>query len=98
MAYQKHRLFSDLSTVSRSNRIHLLNEGLINKNDSVVGWTRLAPKLTSRELTQLQAKALVLLEIESAEPREDIIKRLVSYLSYSGKEQTLDAINKILTK
>jgi len=98
MTKRKHKIFSDLTTVSRGNRIHLLNEKLIDKNDRVASWIRLAPRLVSRELTQLQAKALVLLELEADSPREDLITRLVSYLSYSDKEQTMSAINKILAK
>lgn len=95
---KKYRLFPDVATVSRSNRIALKMTGLLNANDTVVSWTRLAPQLRDRQVTQIAAKCLVLLELDQPEPREDLIRRLVSYLSYSGKEHTMQEIEKILKK
>ena len=95
---KKPKLFSDVTSVSRGNRIGLQKSGFLNKDDTVVGWQRLAPRLRDRELTQRCAKMLVLLELDQPEPRADLVRRLVSYLSYTEKEQTLMKVERLLTK
>lgn len=92
----KYRLFSDVTTVSRGGRIVLKNRGYLDNDDTVTSWRRLAPALTSRRLAQTDAKGLILIELEQPEPREEILRRLVSYLAYSEKEKTLEAIEKLL--
>lgn len=94
----KYRLFSDVTSVSRGDRIALRTAGYLNADDTVVSWSRLAPSITNRTITQPQAKGLILLELGQPHPREDLIRRLTSYISYSGKEQTMKAIEKILKK
>lgn len=94
---QKHKIFPDvLNDISKGQLVGLQNLGYLNKDNTVVGWTRLAPRLRDRELSQRCAKMLILLELDQSKPREDMVRRLVSYLSYKEKEQTLIAVNKIL--
>ena len=90
------RLFSDVASVSRTARITLTNDKLLNDSGSVVGWPKLAPWLINRDLSERAAKQLVLIELEAESPRPDIIRRLVSYLSYSAKEQTMAKVEKLL--
>ena len=95
---KKYRLFSDVTSISRTNSYELQGAGLTNPDDTVISSARLAVKLRDRKVTEQQAKQLVLLELEQESPREDLIHRLISYLSYSGKEQTMKTLNKILNK
>lgn len=95
---KKHRLFPDVTSVSRGDRIGLHKAGLINKNDIVKSWSMLAPDISDRTISHTEVKQLVLLELEREGPREDLIRRLISYLSYSGKEQVMKSIEKILKK
>jgi hypothetical protein len=93
-----YRLFSDVTTVSRGNRIALKREGLLNANDTVISWSRLAPKVRDRKVTEVAAKCLVLIELDQPAPRAELVRRLVSYLSYSGKEKTMEQIEKLFKK
>ena len=95
---KKPKIFSDVTTVSLANKAGLKAAGLINDDCTVVSWVRLAPKLRDRKVNQDSVKQLVLLELAQPHPRVDIIRRLVSYLSYSGKEQTMETIKKLLKK
>ena len=94
----KH-IFPDVTTVPQPTRKLLKTLGVLNPNDTLVSWERLSPKMVDRKLTQVSAKCLVLLELERyPEPRMDIVRRLVNYISYHGKEQTMLNINKHLAK
>lgn len=93
---KKHRIFSDVTSVSRGERISLEAVGLINEDGTVISWSRLAHFIVKRTLTQFDAKQLILIELERDEPRADLIRRIVSYLSYSEKEKTLEKIEKLL--
>lgn len=96
MAKKKYRIFSDVTEVSRNGERALKEAKLLNRNGTVISWTRLAPWLVGRELSDHQAKQLVLVELGQDNPRSDLITRLVNYLSYAGKEQTMERINKML--
>jgi len=87
------RIFSDVTKVSRTNIIQLKADGVLNPDDTVISWARLSPKLVAREITEVQAKQLILLELSKDKAvREDIVTRLVNYLSYSVRESTLAKI------
>jgi hypothetical protein len=90
--------FTDVKTVTGPDNAWLLKKGFVNDCGTVVGWTSLAPHLSSRRLSERDAKLLVLRELEAFIPRRGLITRLVSYLSYSEKEQTMETINTLLNK
>ena len=92
----KTKLFSDVTRVRKVEKTELFNAGLINSDRTVIGWARLAPWLSGRNLPEYSAKLLVLLELESDEPRRDLIQRLVSYISYATKEETMKRVDKLL--
>jgi hypothetical protein len=95
---KKHKLFPDVTTISLGDRCNLKWEGLLNDDDTVIGWSRLAPSLRDRKVSEVDAKCLVLIELDQPEPRPDMVRRLVSYLSYSGKEKTMEQIEELLKK
>lgn len=81
--------FPDVTRVTKKERVTLFSCNLTNANGTVVSWVRLAPHLTDRTLPKHSAKLLVLIELEQPNPRLDLIQRLVSYISYSTKEETM---------
>jgi hypothetical protein len=94
-----NHIFPDIRSVSQQTCKSLQKLGVLNPNDTLVSWERLSPKMVSREITHDEAKCLVLLELKRhSEPRAEILRRLVNYISYHGKEQTMKNINKHLNK
>lgn len=93
---KKFRIFPDLVSVSRGQRRLLQHRGLLNKDDTVVSYSRINPKVRDRKLSEDEAKQLILLELSAAEPRVDLINRLVCYMTKIDKEQILGKVNKAL--
>ena len=97
----KKRIFSDVTQVSRGAALLLNASGLINKQNVVVSWTYLSPFLRDRMLDDKEAKALILLELfrDDGQPtRDDIVERLVCYISTIDKEATREKIAKLKSK
>lgn len=96
----KKQLFPGVNRPTKIERINLYEYNLINEDGSVVSWMRLAPWLVERALPLLEAKQLVLIELERLpeQPRMDTITRLVSYISYYTKEETLEAVDALIAK
>lgn len=84
--------FPDVTRVTKRERLTLHYDDLTNANGTVVSWARLAPHLTGQTLHKRSAKLLVLIELEQPNPRLDLVQRLVSYISYSTKEETMGRI------
>lgn len=96
---KKIKLFGDITSVSRQGVRLLQASGLVKPfTDEVVSWVTLAPFISKGELTEAQAKRLILLELQREEPREIIITRLVNYISSSNRSKLMEKINKITTK
>lgn len=92
------QIFPDVSLAESINHRDTLFEwGLLNPDYTVIGWTRLAPFLIERKLPQLVVKNLIQLEMEAVTPRRDMVRRMVSYVHYSVKEQTLETIDRLLS-
>lgn len=84
MSNKSTRLFSDVTTVSRGARIKLKKAGLINDDDTVVSWSRVNPVIRDRMMTETETKQLIILELtrtDETAPREDLLARLVNYLT-----------------
>jgi hypothetical protein len=91
-----HTPFPEISGVTKKDRSNLHASGLLKPTGEVLNWVPLAPHLIDRTLSKHNAQLLVLIELEWERPRLDIIKRLVSYISYSEKERTMEEIHKLL--
>lgn len=94
---KRHRLFNDIASVSRGDRIALKEMGLLNPDDTVIGWRRLSPWLRDRTLLPIDAKRLILLELEGKQ-RGDTITRLVNYLGNYERETNMEKVNNYLEK
>ena len=97
----KTRIFSDTTSVSRGACILLNHAGLVNNDGTVVSWSRLNPVMRDRMMTEKEAKQLILLEItrkDGIEPREDLINRLVNYLTNIDREDIRSKVTKHLKK
>ena len=55
--------------------------------------------MVARKITPQDAKTLVLLELERLPaPRLEVVQRLVNYVSYHSREQTMEKIKKHLAE
>lgn len=95
---KKYRVFKDLSTVSNTQRIHLKKKKLLNPDGSPMSWVKLAPHISKRDLSIIDAKKLVLIEMDSDKPRGMILNRLVNYLANTDKRRVCTAVEKELRK
>lgn len=95
----KTRVFSDVATVGRGARIKLKNAGLLNADDTVVGWARVNPVIRDRMMTETETKQLIVLELtrdDGNPPREDLLARLINYLTSIDREEIRSRVNKVL--
>ncbi len=92
------RVFSDVTSVSRTAVFNLVKRKLINDDNTLKGWVILNPFIRDRKLSDVEAKQLVLLELyrdDGGEPRMDIVDRLVNYITNIDREHTRSAIAKL---
>lgn len=94
----KLKLFGDVAAVGRGARIHLKTVGYLNHDDTVVSWVKLNPAIRDRELTDREAKQLVVIEMESQSPREDLVNRLVNYMTSRDREELRAKLAKLFSK
>jgi|TARA_R110002126_G_scaffold3500_3_gene20009 hypothetical protein len=93
------KIFPDIHTVSHSTCKMLQGVGVLNSNNRLVSPRRLSDKMVARKITPQDAKTLVLLELERLPaPRLEVVQRLVNYVSYHGREQTMEKIKKHLAE
>lgn len=93
------KIFPDIHAVSQSTCKVLQDVGVLKPNNRLVSPRRLSDKMVARLITPQDAKALVLLELERLPaPRLDVVQRLVNYVSYHGREQTMAKIKEHLAK
>lgn len=92
-----HKIFEDTPTVDFGRRTKLKVAGLLNPNGTVIGWRKLAPWLRDRNLKPIEAKSLILIELETKQ-RGDTLKRLINYLGIYEREKVMGRVNQYLEK
>jgi hypothetical protein len=93
----KKRIFSDVTSVSRGAAIVLANAGFTNKDSIVVSWSLLNRFIRDKIITEKETKQLILLELfraDSESPRDEIIYRLINYLTAINKLEVKKRIAK----
>lgn len=98
---KKISLFPEIGkTVSRGEKIKLHATGLLNPDDTVISWVRLNPFVRDGVLTELQAKQLMTIEINTPTniPRGDILKRLTNYIAKGGLQDVRRKVEKRLAR
>jgi hypothetical protein len=92
-------LFPEIGhTVSRGQRITLRQAKILNADDTVVSWARLNPFIRDSRLSQASAKLLMTLEINTPEPRAEILTRLSNYLVKVNVETVKAKVDKVLAR
>jgi len=79
--------------------MRLESAGFINKDGTVVSYCRMNPAIRDRYMTEVEAKQLIVIELGRADgiaPREDLIARLINYLTTIDKEKTKEKIKTFL--
>lgn len=89
-------LFEDVPSVSEGYYSALKMIGCLNSDGTVVSWKRLAPAIRDRKFNQRGAKCLILIELSQRYPRDEILYRLVNYLSHLERRQTMARIKSLL--
>ncbi len=91
-------IFPSISVVNHGHIEVLKARSYLNKNATVVCWTRLSDWMKARDVSEQDAKMLIVIELDQPSPRYNLVKRLVNYISYSSKEDLMNKINNSLNK